>query len=127
LFGSLNGILFPGGGADILPGSQMFKTGQQLYKLSLQAADAGVTVPVMGHCMGFELLAYITSEDANILTNFDAEDIAMPLNFTSLASSSRMFTGAPSNVIMALKNKATTMNNHMWGVAPAHFKGTSAR
>lgn len=125
MFNSLNGILFPGGGADIAPGSQLFKTGQLLYTLSRKSFDAGVPVPIVGHCMGFELLCYITSEDPNILEQFDAEDIAMPLNFTSLAPSSRLFSQAPQNIINALTREATTMNNHMFGVSPARFSGNA--
>lgn len=99
----------------------MFKTGQLLYKLSIAAADSGVQVPVVGHCLGFELLNFISSEDAEILSHFDAEDIAMPLNFTSLAKTSRIFSRAPVSILSALQTKPTTMNNHVWGVSPSTF------
>jgi hypothetical protein len=96
--------------------------------------------------MGFEMLTIITSQNFNILGYFDSENISMPLNFSSNASSSRLFGHAPAGtpilfycVLMHnLKKKKTmlivfcfyveiikifstenvTLNNHHQGISP---------
>jgi gamma-glutamyl hydrolase len=55
----------------------LFYAGKFLYDLALEANDRGDYFPIMGHCMGFEFLAMITSGDFNILSSFDAEDISL--------------------------------------------------
>jgi len=124
IFNSINGILFPGGGADI-DGTQLYVAAQYMYNKALKAFDNGDYFPVVGHCMGFEILATITSQDFNILTPFDSENISMPLYLTSAASSSRWVGNAPSNIVNILTTQNVTLNNHQWGVSPASFKSNA--
>jgi len=65
----------------------------------MQANDRGDYFVLFGHCMGFELLSIITSQNFDILSPVDAENITLPLNFTSLAPSSRMFGKAPKRTL----------------------------
>ena len=46
-----------------------------------QAYDAGDYFPVWGTCQGFQLLATITAKQ-DVMSNYDAEDLPLPLNFT---------------------------------------------
>jgi len=120
IFNSINGILFPGGGANI-DNTPLFNAAKYLYDKSLKAFDNGDYFPVVGHCMGFEILATITSQDINILSRFDSENISMPLYLTSGAISSNWLSGASSDIIQILTSQPVTLNNHMWGVSPADF------
>jgi len=120
LFNSINGILFPGGGAD-LNNTKLYQTGSYLYQKVLQANDAGDYFPLLGHCMGFELLSMITSENLNILTPFDAENITLPLHLTIDAIASRWLGSAPHDVLEIITKQPVTMNNHNWGVAPSDW------
>jgi len=119
-FNQLNGILFPGGGSD-LNNTTLFKAGNYLYNLALEAADRGDIFPIFGHCQGFELLTMITSQNFNILGFVDAENITLPLNFTSNAKNSRMFSKAPAEIINTLATQPVTMNNHQWGLYPSTY------
>jgi len=121
LFNHINAILFPGGGADLSPDTEIFKTGKYLYDKALNANNMGDFFPVFGHCMGFELLALITSQDPNILSGVDAEDITLPLYFTSAANTSRWVGTAPKDIINILTTKPVTMNNHVECVSPGDF------
>lgn len=117
LFSSVNGILFPGGGADLGPDTAIFKTASLLLDLAIQSGD----VPVVGHCMGFELISLIVSNKSDLLKPFDAENITLPLDFTIDPYTSKLFRHAPIEVVDALSSAPITMNNHMYGVTPGDY------
>jgi gamma-glutamyl hydrolase len=61
----------------------------------VKAAQKGDYFPIHGTCMGFQTLSIIGSgDDFALLSRFDAENISLPLDFTSSAFSSRMVCGA---------------------------------
>lgn len=75
-----------------------------------------------GTCMGFQELLCLTSDDTSILeSSFDSYNYTIPLIFTVDPSTSKLFRGAPSNVIQILKNEPVTMNNHHAGLSTATF------
>jgi gamma-glutamyl hydrolase len=63
----------------------------------LQANDQGDYFPVVGICMGFQLLHILAADDYDILTHsvFKSESIMMPLMFTRDAVHSRLLASAP--------------------------------
>jgi len=122
-FNSVNGILFPGGSSDINK-TQLFYAAQYLVELTKQAASKGVYVPLFGHCMGFELLVSIVGQTVDVLSPFDAENITLPLLFTSNYKTSEMFKDAPNEILSILagkKGQNVTMNNHQWGLSPTTY------
>jgi len=121
LFNSINGILFPGGATDLDPSTQFYRSAFFLYQLALDANDKGDFFPIQGHCLGFELLHLMTSRNASLLGWVDAENIALPLDFTSKLPGSRIFANAPSDVLDILKSEKVTMNNHMRAVFPRDY------
>jgi len=121
VFNSINGIFFPGGAADLTPSSPLFRSAFFMYQLALNANDNGDFFPIQGHCLGFELLHLMTSRNASLLGSVDAEDIAMPLDFTGKAAQSRMFSKAPSKIIDILKKQPVTMNFHQFSVFPVDY------
>eukprot|EP01092_Planopodium_desertum_P000115 TRINITY_DN101793_c0_g1_i1.p1 TRINITY_DN101793_c0_g1~~TRINITY_DN101793_c0_g1_i1.p1 ORF type:complete len:188 (-),score=10.64 TRINITY_DN101793_c0_g1_i1:37-600(-) len=76
--------------------------------------------------MGFELEAVVTSNDPDILSPFDSDDLTLALDFQSGLNSSRWFQNIPSNILNILKTQNVTMNNHVYGVAIDTYK-TNAR
>jgi gamma-glutamyl hydrolase len=121
VFNNVNGVLFPGGGSD-LNGTPLYQAAQYLYTLAIQANDKGVYFPVQGHCMGFEMLHMIVSQNTTVLSKFDAENITLALDFTPLAKNSRMFADAPGDIYNILGTQPVTMNNHMYGVGDPQYK-----
>jgi len=121
MFDRIDGILFPGGGADLGPDTKIFKAGKHVYNRALDANDNGDFFPIFGHCMGFELLALITSQDPDILSSVDAENITLPLNFTSAVKTSRWLGNAPNDILNIISHQSVTMNNHVECVTPADF------
>jgi len=105
-----------------LNGTQLWYSALQLYNLGLQANDAGDYFPIFGHCMGFELLAILTSEDPNILDNCSCENISLSLDFTEGAENSRWMENCPSDIYDILGNDNVCLNNHVECVFPSTFQ-----
>jgi gamma-glutamyl hydrolase len=120
IFNQINGLIYPGGGSELVK-TPLFYAGQYLLRLAMEANDRGVHFPVFGHCMGFQLLSMIISEDFDILEHEEVEDQGLHLNFTSLAAGSRIWKDAPAAVMQTLGTKPVTMNYHHWGVGVPRF------
>ena len=122
LVGSVNGVLFPGGSASLQNSSQYYRTGKVIYDAALAANKAGTYFPLWGTCLGFEEMARLLSGDNDeiLVRGFDSENYPVPLKIVS--PSSRMFGGAPKELLLALTSENITMNNHHSGVKPATFE-----
>ena len=108
LFASLNGIMFPGGGA-AYPTSA-----QYMFNKVVAANDNGDFMPLWGTCMGFQWLLIGASNDVTILDpkegQFDAYNYSIPLDFTPNAPSSRLFSKAPEDLYKIMASQNVTMN-----------------
>uniref|UniRef100_A0A4W3GWZ9 folate gamma-glutamyl hydrolase n=1 Tax=Callorhinchus milii TaxID=7868 RepID=A0A4W3GWZ9_CALMI len=121
IFHSINGILFPGGGSD-LKTSAFAKAAGIFYKLAIEAFDAGDYFPIWGTCMGHQELTFLTSgKDLLIRTN--TENMALPLNLTDAAASSKMFQNLPPGVYKALSRDPLTGNFHHFSISLQDFLG----
>eukprot|EP00127_Corallochytrium_limacisporum_P007405 Clim_evm8s251 gene=Clim_evmTU8s251 len=125
LFERINGIVFPGGGVDVGPGSQWYDTGLHILKKVKEATHKGEHFPVWGTCLGLELLICVAAE-ANLLDTTNAEDISLPLNFVGDPRNSRLFENAPASVIETLAFHNSTNNNHEFGVLVKDFNRYTA-
>jgi gamma-glutamyl hydrolase len=126
-FDQIDGVLFPGGDADVDPTSNLFKAASRIYERSIDDWNNGRgQFTIFAHCLGFELLCLITSANPNLLTKFDASNITMPLQVTSRAATSRLFGSTSPRAQEAFKILSTenvTYNSHHYGVAPTEFVG----
>jgi len=120
IFSSINGILYPGGGAD-LDDTKLYKAGKYLYDLAIAANDNGDFLPLEGHCMGFQFLSMITSQNLTILSKTELENTSVALNFYDGFQTSKLFSKAPQDVVSILQNEKVTLNNHHYGVTPESF------
>lgn len=124
LFDSLNGFLFPGGG------SSYPESAQYIYDKIKLANDKGDFMPLWGTCMGFQWLLIAQSKDTSILDppsgQMDAYNYSIPLMFTSLYKTSKLFSHAPQQITDILQNQNVTMNNHHYGIFPSHFEKTES-
>ncbi|EGG14019.1 peptidase C26 family protein [Cavenderia fasciculata] len=125
LFQSINGVFLPGGGVDLDQSPQYTDTLRLLYQLVIQANDNQDYFPLWGTCMGFQEINMMQANNLDILSPYDSENYTVPLNFTSAASSSRLFSLATPSIMQNLASLPITMNNHMWGVAPSTFASTA--
>eukprot|EP00730_Choanoeca_flexa_P013843 TRINITY_DN5784_c0_g1_i2.p1 TRINITY_DN5784_c0_g1~~TRINITY_DN5784_c0_g1_i2.p1 ORF type:complete len:307 (+),score=84.73 TRINITY_DN5784_c0_g1_i2:1-921(+) len=118
LFSKLNGILIPGGGADLSDFSKPFlSTANYTMSLALEANDKGDYFPVWGTCLGFETLAVVVAQDPVVLTGgYLSENLPLPLQLTAAAKTSRMFAKLSEEIYQAMQTENLTMNYHQQGV-----------
>jgi len=111
LFYSINGVLFPGGGANIFD-SRYEKTGKILFKLAVKANHAGDVFPLWGTCLGFQFLSVCGAGGENVISSVDGENYSVPLNLSDGYQSSRLLGSAPEEIITYLKTQNVTFNHH---------------
>lgn len=126
LFYSINGIIFPGGGADIRkhPGNRFREAAELLYNLAINASDKGDPFPIHGTCLGFQLLSLIAAKDDDVICGrcYDTEGIPLPLELTDAAAHSALFSEAPKRLIDAIKTQKITENSHVNGLKPEQYE-----
>ncbi|XP_031439903.1 gamma-glutamyl hydrolase-like [Clupea harengus] len=119
LFKSINGILLPGGGANLLT-SGYAKAAGVFYKLALEANSQGDYFPVWGTCLGFEQLLVITSGE-NLLCRTNTSGVSLPLEFTQDVTESRLFKDFPPELMTSLATENITVNFHKWSISMENF------
>ncbi|XP_068566337.1 gamma-glutamyl hydrolase-like [Cebidichthys violaceus] len=115
LFNSINGILYPGGSANITSSGYQ-RAAKIFYELAVEANKRGDYFPVWGTCLGYEQLTVLTS-GKNLLSLTNTSGVPLPLNFINGAADSRMFKGFPDELIDDLTSEPLTANSHMWSVS----------
>lgn len=120
IFKKINGLIFIGGAVD-LEMSDFARVAKIFYKLALTANDAGDFFPIWGTCMGLQLLTVLVAGE-NLLSNTSAENIALPLNLTREALSSRMFQSFPDELMKAVTQEPLTGNFHHYGLTVETFQ-----
>ncbi|KAM4576966.1 gamma-glutamyl hydrolase isoform 1-T2 [Odontesthes bonariensis] len=120
IFKKINGLFLIGGAAD-LETSDIARVAKIFYKLALEANDAGDFFPIWGTCMGMQLLTVLVAGE-NLLTETTAENVALPLNLSTEAHSSRIFHGFPEVLIKALTQEPLTGNFHHYGLTVKTFE-----
>ncbi|GMH58164.1 hypothetical protein TrRE_jg5352 [Triparma retinervis] len=121
LFSKLNGVVFTGGPAQPETDKQYFDTATALYNL---VSTSGSHVPLWGTCLGFEMISSIVGHgEDNVLSDFDAEKLSLPLTFTPSADVSQVYGAAsmPSAVREILSSQNVTTNWHEYGVSSSAF------
>eukprot|EP01105_Mastigella_eilhardi_P010367 TRINITY_DN2415_c0_g1_i1.p1 TRINITY_DN2415_c0_g1~~TRINITY_DN2415_c0_g1_i1.p1 ORF type:complete len:322 (+),score=77.17 TRINITY_DN2415_c0_g1_i1:25-990(+) len=126
LMGQLNGLLLPGGGVDFNTETVYVNALQTLFSAIKYFNDNGDYLPLWGTCLGIEELMILASDNFDILDcNFDAENITLPLDYTNLAPTSRLFgSSCPDDIYNILGTEPVTMNNHGCGMTTTHFFNT---
>lgn len=119
LFKSINGLFLIGGAVN-LETSDFARTAGFYFRLALKANDQGDYFPIWGTCLGFQLLTVLVAGE-NLLSKTTAENVTYPLNFSSEALSSRMFSSFPSELRRALSEEPLTANFHHYGVTKEAF------
>mmetsp|Transcript_14947 Transcript_14947/g.28269 ORF Transcript_14947/g.28269 Transcript_14947/m.28269 type:complete len:360 (-) Transcript_14947:213-1292(-) len=124
LFGSINGILFPGGGASLTNTTKYATGARYMFDLAIQANDEGDHFPIWGTCLGFELIGMLAAKNDDVLCLgcYDAESLPLPLDFTAAAPRSQLFGSLSEKLYNATATLNITENSHHSGLAPEEFK-----
>ncbi|GAA6107997.1 zgc:171566 [Tachysurus ichikawai] len=119
LFYSINGLLLPGGDAD-LQKSQFSRVAKIFYELAIKANDDSDYFPIWGTCQGFQQLTVLTSNE-NLLTLTNTKAVAMPLVFAPGGQNSRLFKSFPKDLLHSLSSENITSNFHSWSMSIQNF------
>ncbi|GMI47732.1 hypothetical protein TrCOL_g6597 [Triparma columacea] len=126
LFPKLNGVLFTGGPAQPETDKEYFNTATALYNL---VSTSETHVPLWGTCLGFETISSIVgSGENNVLSEFDAEKLSLPLTFTPEADVSQVYSAAnmPPPIREIFSSQNVTTHWHMYGVSSSAFASNLA-
>lgn len=111
----INALLLPGGAADYPESVQL------LLDMVVESNQAGNYFPVWGTCLGFEfLIRYVGGPNA-VQSGFAAENVSLALDDVQpigLYGDTEQFDTVTRHNV--------TMNNHMSGIAPDHFRKNAA-
>jgi len=109
----LNGFIFPGGGMDL----HLNTTYQKSSKTIIDYAYSKYNWPVVGICLGFEVIATIMANDSSILTLKDSANMLDRPVVTKQFEYSKFkeFAGF-------FYSEWTVFENHISGVTPEDFK-----
>jgi len=119
---NLNGLIFTGGPAMPEADETYFSTAAALFVAVEDLNKNGVHFPLWGTCLGLETISSIVGGGQGAaLTNFDAENISLVLDFTSEARSSKMFSEMPEGMYEIFSTRNITTNWHTFGVSPETF------
>ncbi|XP_058487531.1 zgc:171566 [Solea solea] len=119
LFYSINGLLLPGGDID-LHTSNSNRVARIFYRLALRANNTKDYFPIWGICQGFQQLSFFTA-NKYLLTQTNTKGVALPLNFTQEAQSSRLFQSLPSDVLQCLAKENITSNFHKYSLSMQNY------
>ncbi|XP_067305641.1 gamma-glutamyl hydrolase [Pseudorasbora parva] len=119
LFKSINGVLFPGGGASI-ESSGYSKAASVFYRLALEANSNGDYFPIWGTCLGFEQLTLLTGGEL-LLSQTNTSGVALQLDFTDAVRDSRLFRDFPEELLKSLALERLTENSHQWSLTTENF------
>ncbi|CAG0889680.1 unnamed protein product [Cyprideis torosa] len=111
-----NGILFPGGSANITSVSAYGRAGRVIYDLATLSHQNGNPFPIWGTCLGFELLVFLASGLSitnGFLTSCDSSNVAYPLEFTEDFRESSLWRELPPELETDLRTQNLTSNFHI--------------
>lgn len=112
LFGYINGVVLPGGGAYLMK-SAYHDNAEYVMRLAMEEYHKGDPFPIWGTCLGLQAFAVLTCQTDEVLSKSKGTwDSSLPLEFTKDARRSRLFSNAPREIMKILENEAVTYNAH---------------
>ncbi|XP_043474242.1 gamma-glutamyl hydrolase B-like [Leptopilina heterotoma] len=122
IMSKLNGVLFPGGDVNFFVSNGYADAGDIIYKIAKRYNDNGDYFPILGICLGFELLTYLSANRVEHRTNCTSVCQAIPLNFTPVFNQSKLFGSTSEKIINILKTDNVTANYHNYCVTKSDLE-----
>lgn len=120
LLPKLNGVLFPGGGEAININNLWTKNADYIVKYAMNENKKGNVFPIWSTCLGWELMAYLTSGyDSKILSSVRGEQAV--INRISIKNPGYLFSDIPTSVKNSLENGVGIVYfNHLYAVSSSY-------
>ena len=112
----LDGVLFPGGA------NSYVEWGRKIIDKIMAYNDEGHFYPAWGTCLGYEaLMVWASSAGDDILEQYNAHAISLPIQFLVKPENTKMFADLGSQAYK-FQEDALTLNSHSYGVDPNKFQ-----
>ncbi|XP_022196020.1 gamma-glutamyl hydrolase A isoform X1 [Nilaparvata lugens] len=121
LMKNINGLLYPGGDADFDVANGYASTGHILYKMAKKVNDNGGHMPILGICLGFELLMHVANNNKELRTDCNATNTMLALRFKPDFQDSKLFSDADPSILHILSTQPVTANFHKYCVTEQNF------
>ncbi|XP_076762197.1 gamma-glutamyl hydrolase-like [Xylocopa sonorina] len=122
ILNKINGVLWPGGGASFSRSNGYADAGYAIYKIAKQMNEDGHYFPILGICLGFELLTYVVANRVETRTKCNSMNQTIALNFTADYLDSRLYKDALFDIADILETKKVTANYHRFCVTKNNLK-----
>ncbi|XP_026815980.1 gamma-glutamyl hydrolase B-like [Rhopalosiphum maidis] len=120
---NVNGILVPGGGSALNISFGISQSTNEIFHIARHINDNGDRFPILGICLGFELLLIASIAGKNPLTSCNSNDMNLPLNLIpTMEEKSVLFKTMPKDVRNVLLTEPVTANHHIHCVSKKNFK-----
>jgi len=97
ILSKINGVLFTGGSIGFDIKNRWTANADHIVKYAMESSSRGNPFPIWGTCLGFELLAYLTSGyDKNVLAPIRNQTAVT--NTLQILDRSYLYDGIPDNV-----------------------------
>ena len=125
MLSKVNGVLFTGGGIEFNMKNKWTQTADRILKHAMEQNKKGNPYPVWGTCLGFELLAYLTSGyDDKCLSNVRGETGVR--NTLKITDTSYLYDDLPDNIKYDLQSgQGIVYFNHALALSTSYFKSSS--
>ncbi|XP_022168636.1 gamma-glutamyl hydrolase A-like, partial [Myzus persicae] len=118
----VNGILVPGGGCAFNISFGICQSTNEIFHIVKHINDEGDRFPILGICLGFELLLITSIDGKNPLTACDSIGMNLPLNLIpTMEEKSVLFKTMPKDVRNILLTEPVTANHHIHCVTQKNF------
>jgi gamma-glutamyl hydrolase len=116
ILSKVNGVLFQGGSRDLDLGNRWEKTAKHIFDKVIEMNERGHYFPLLGICQGFELIHSLFTNTVNVLSDFDAYNMASPLFHTLDFENSRMFAGFTEEEKWVMQEENVAAQFHHKGI-----------
>ncbi|XP_025152457.1 chitobiosyldiphosphodolichol beta-mannosyltransferase isoform X2 [Harpegnathos saltator] len=116
ILSKVNGVLWPGGATYFNQRDGYADAGAAIYRIAKKINDEGEYFPILGICLGFELLTYVAANGIEHRTNCSSLNQPLPLEFKPNFNKSNLFKHAPLDIVEILKLERVTANYHQFCV-----------
>ena len=126
LFSTLNGLLIPGGGADLFKASNSkdpnseyavySRTCKLLISQALKTNEDGEYFPVLGISLGYETMLATIANDYSVLSPFESTNHSQNIKFLKASYMSRIYSRMPERTRSNLSHEKSMYFNHKYSI-----------
>lgn len=116
ILNKVNGVLWPGGATYFFQKEGYADAGAAIYRIAKRINERGEHFPILGICLGFELLTYVAANGVEHRTSCSSKNQPLPLEFTRDFREANLFKQAPLDIVKILSEENVTANYHQFCV-----------